>query len=232
MGCVPMVPKNASSRSELSKAIALRRSGRLALEAISPQEAAALWNEKLLSADDVAELANHWLEKDLDCGSIDLAALALNVPTDLSEVGQQFESALQEMKVPTPSNDDSILIVLNIYLCAIIEARLSPMAGMAFVDDLFFKHYGNASEISCKPLVRHPKREDGDTQNYLGQELGLEHLYTWYREFQDAEDMDGSTWYYTELPPLKQLEKFDEELIAEAETLQSHLREVYPLLFG
>lgn len=227
-----MFRKNASSRSELSKAIALRRSGRLELETISPQQAAALWNEKLLSAEDVVELAHHWLEKDWDCKSIDLAALALTVPTSLSEVGQQFEAALQQMKVPTPSNDESILIVLSIYLCAIIEARISPMTGMAFVDDLFFKHYGNASEISCKPLVRHPKRKDGDLQNYLGQELGLEHLYTWYREFQDAEDMDGSTWYYTELPPLEQLEKFDEELVAEAKTLHSYLSEVYPRIIG
>ena len=50
---------------------------------------------------------------------------------------------------------------------------------------------------------------------YLGWNLWLEHIYTWYREIQDWEDNDDTNFYFTELPRDEQRNKFLSELVRE-----------------
>ena len=72
-------------------------------------------------------------------------------------------------------------------------------------------------------IVRNPNRKKGDKEEYYGEKLGLEHLYTWYRELQDADD--GSfLFYYNDFPRDQQIIKFEEELYAEARTLYHFLQ--------
>ena len=59
-------------------------------------------------------------------------------------------------------------------------------------------------------------------KKFVGDELGLERLYTWYRELQDFED-NGMLLYYNELPQDKQKEKFQECLVEEAKGLKSKI---------
>jgi hypothetical protein len=93
------------------------------------------------------------------------------------------------------------------------------MAGMAAINELYHDR-GDAE-------LRHPNRGSDDPKPYLGQELGLEHLYTWYRELQDAED-GSALFYYNELPREQQLAKFEEELVSEATVLHCHLCATHP----
>ncbi|MNT81730.1 hypothetical protein D3C72_2213530 [compost metagenome] len=52
-------------------------------------------------------------------------------------------------------------------------------------------------------------------EKYIGEELHLEHLYTWYREIQDWND-NGILFYYNELNRDEQLLKYKEHLVNEA----------------
>jgi hypothetical protein len=55
-------------------------------------------------------------------------------------------------------------------------------------------------------------------KKFVGQEIGLEKMYTWFRELQDFED-GSALFYYNELPRKKQKEKFIEKLVVEAKHL-------------
>lgn len=160
-----------------------------------------------------------WIEQGVDEGSAELASIALDPPSSLAAAGPAFETALAEMGVDLPNRDEPVLVTLELYLHAIIDGRVPPMAGMAAIDDLY--HDRRGAEL------RHPSRQAESPQSYLGEELGLEHLYTWYRELQDAEA--GSTlFYYNELPREQQLARFEEELVAEARILHRHLCATHP----
>ena len=78
------------------------------------------------------------------------------------------------------------------------------------------KAYNLMSRIHCD-IYTNVEFEALKTGNstYLGSELGLERMYTWYRELQDWED--GSTlFYYNNLSRSEQRQKFVEELVNEA----------------
>jgi hypothetical protein len=197
----------------------LRKAGLLDLNHISPAQAAALWKVGLLPPENIGALAGRWLESGEDNGSLEIAAIALDPPSSVSAVGPAFEAALAEMGVDLPNLDQPVLVTLELYLRAMIEGRVPPMAGMSAIDELYHDR-GDAE-------IRHPNRASDDPQTYVGQELGLEHLYTWYRELQDAED-GSALFYYNELPRERQLAKFEEELIAEARVLHHHLCATHP----
>jgi hypothetical protein len=204
---------------EVSRTIVDRKADLLDLSQISPAQAAALWKVGLLPPEEIGTLAGRWLEQGEHKGSPELASIALSPPSSLSAVGRAFETALREMGVDLPNVAQGVLVTLELYLRAIIEGRVPPMTGMAAINELYYDR--GEAELS------HPNRQDNDRQNYLGEELGLEHLYTWYRELQDA--ADGSTlFYYNELPREQQLAKFEEEVIAEARVLHRHLCNIHP----
>jgi hypothetical protein len=220
-----MIDRAASSPSpyEARVTVALRRAKLLAIGDVNPAQGAALWSLGLLEARDIGTLAAAWLERGQDNASPELAALALDPPSSLSLAGPSFEAALAEVGVAIPSLDEPVLVALQMYLRAIVERRLPPMAAMAAIDDLYHRR-GDAR-------LHHPNRRPDDPEQYLGAELGLEHLYTWYRELQDAKD-GSALFYYNDLPRDRQLAKFEEHLIAEAEFLHRHLCRTHPELSG
>lgn len=205
--------------SEARRTTIVRRAGIFSFDHVTPAQAAALWKLRLLSPEVIGTLALRWLEQGADMGSPELAVIALNPPSSLSALGPAFEAALAEMGVDMQSSDHPVLVTLELYLWAIVEGLVPPKAGMEAIHELHHDR-GDAE-------LHHPNRDRNDPQAYLGEELGLEHLYTWYRELQDADD--GSTlFYYTELPREQQLAKFEEELVAEANVLHRHLCATHP----
>lgn len=217
--------------NEIQRLFDVRRSGKPDLQKITPVQAAALLEARQLTAKVIHELAHIWLESGEDQNSAELASLALNRPASLREAKASFHAALREMAVVAPAGDQMVLTVLEIYLDAIVSGQIGTMAGMAALDELLLASYDTSLKTPRDPLVRHPKSSNMHGQTHLGHELGLEYMYTWYRELQDAEDRDDSTWYYNELPLDKQLDKFDEELIREAQELYYHLASKYSDLF-
>ena len=63
-----------------------------------------------------------------------------------------------------------------------------------------------------------------ENSKYLGSELGLERMYTWYRELQDWED-GSKLFYYNNLSRSKQRIKFVEELVNEAKKVLKKLND-------
>ncbi len=178
-----------------------------------------MWKAGHLLPEEIGTLASRWLEEGEDKGSAELAAIALDPPSSLREAAPAFEAALVEMGVDLPNLEQPVLVTLELLLRLMIEGRVPPKEVMVAIDDLY--HDRGDTEL------RHPNRAVDDAQTYVGEELGLEHLYTWYRELQDAED--GSLlFYYNELPREQQLAKFEEELVSEARVLHSHLCSVHP----
>ena len=132
--------RDSSNLAKKLEAIAKRKFGSLDLEFVSPDQAAALRKQKLLNADDMAALAGFWLDQGLDSGSSELAVLALDKPSELSDAGLIFDAALRELGVRFPNAETSLLKSVHIYLDAIVNNRISPMAGMAALDDLHRDH--------------------------------------------------------------------------------------------
>ena len=217
--------------SEIQDLFDIRKSGNLDLHKITPVQAAALLEARRLTVQDIHELANHWIDTGLDENSSELIALALNTPETLLDAEHAFQIALREMAVYAPVGDLLVLTVLEVYLDAIVSGRMGSMAGMAALDEFCHANYNTSQKVPKDPIVSHPETSKATGQKYLGQELGLEYMYTWYRELQDAEDCDNSTWYFNELPLHEQLDKFDEQLIEEARKLYIHLASRYPELF-
>jgi len=212
-------------RASKAEVLEARRAGGLNLSSLVPLEAFALWQLDLLNENDVVELANNWLMNGLDQGSYELASIAIAKPESVIDVKPAFEKAFEQMNVVPPSDNQSFLIVLEIYLRQIVMKNILPMAGMAALNGLYIDEFDNQDRI----VIRHPKFVSSEHENYMGSKLGLEYLYTWYREFQDA--IDDATWYYTELPFEAQLDKFDENLVEEAEILLNHVRSLHPEIF-
>jgi hypothetical protein len=92
-----------------------------------------------------------------------------------------------------------VLISLKYYLELISEGELAPYEGMRLIDN----------DISKIAMDTHPNKK------FVGDGLGLERVYTWYRELQDAQD-GSMLLYYNDLPIEKAVGKFEEHLIEEA----------------
>jgi hypothetical protein len=64
-----------------------------------------------------------------------------------------------------------------------------------------------------------------DAEKFVGAKLGLEHCYTWYREYSDY--LDGSDiWYYTSLPRDEAALKFKEHIVDEASKALKRIQSV------
>ena len=115
----------------------------------------------------------------------------------MSEVGPIFESAAAELGEPIPDRKAALLEVLKFYVRQIATRAMDPYEGMARIDnDVVDEDYFPNTE-------------------YVGDGMGIERMYTWYRELQDAED--GSLLsYYTDLPRHEAVLRFQEHLVEEA----------------
>lgn len=168
-----------------------------------PIEASALYQLDMLKSSDLVEVAEEWLMQDFDSPSIVTLAGVMN-PV-MSEVGPLFESCLEELGIQIPDENRSVKIVLHRYLEQIKSGTVTPFDGMRSIDeDIYRRVWFEGCE------------------EYVGEILGLEHMYKWYRELQDA--ADGSMLsYYNDLPKEVAIRKFEEHLKEEAEKVLKKL---------
>jgi hypothetical protein len=132
-----------------------------------------------------------------------LAMLAGETSPIYSDVEPQFLLYLKEAGIELPTQQEAARILLHDYLADIVESRIDSFKGMARID---------------KELRQHTK-----DKRFMGDSLGIESCYTWYRELQDAED--GSTlFYYYDLPIAEAVEKFKVHLIEEAKKALEKLK--------
>ena len=71
-------------------------------------------------------------------------------------------------------------------------------------------------------LIESPDRERSDQHRYAGEKLGLESLYTWHRELQDADDQ-RAPHLFSDLEYDARVARYRDELRAAARRLADHL---------
>ncbi|WP_109830549.1 hypothetical protein [Reichenbachiella versicolor] len=145
------------------------------------------------------DIALTGLAEGLDSDSLIILA-GMDERDNTFELQQYFEQMLSELKLKLPNKFCAANVLITYHLERMINDPKQSFEIMTTIkneiDDAFDWPMDN-------------------TTKYLGEELDLHHLYTWYRELQDLED--GSLiLYYTDLPKVEQKRKFEEHLIEEA----------------
>jgi hypothetical protein len=155
------------------------------------------------------EMAMSALEDKIESESIIILA-GMTDRDNTFELEQYFNKALNELQIKLPEKLKSAKILVRYYLNKMINNKKEAFEIMRKIDNDIYKRINWEIELSS------------DKGDYVGIELGLESLYTWYRELQDYKD--GSLLlYYSELSREKQHEKFEEHLIEEAILLKNKL---------
>lgn len=174
---------------------------------VTPLEAAAMYKLEILTGKDLVRIANDWLFKGFE--SITIGLLATEINPIMSEVKNMFETCLKELNIILPNEKVALNIVLKMHLSDIVSGIVSPYIGMISIDNLIYNRV-----------------QDHESQKYVGEILGLQHMFTWYRELQDATDgLNSIQLYYNELPKSQAIYKFQEHLKEEAEKLLNKMRE-------
>ncbi|PIQ19918.1 MAG: hypothetical protein COW65_18020 [Cytophagales bacterium CG18_big_fil_WC_8_21_14_2_50_42_9] len=121
-----------------------------------------------------------------------------------------FELSLEELGITLPDKLEAAKILLSYYLGQMISSLERAFELMYLIDNEIYKQVDWMQELKLSE------------KKYVGEELGLEKMFTWYRELQDYED-NGMLLYYNELPRVKQKVKFEQELVEEAKELKSKI---------
>ena len=116
------------------------------------------------------------------------------------EINQYFENSINELKIKLPTKIEAAKILTKYYLKQIVENPDSAYELMIILDNDIYK------QIDWKE----------NNKKYVGEELNIEKLFTWYREIQDWND-NSMILYYTELSRKKKKKKFEDHLVEEAE---------------
>lgn len=127
------------------------------------------------------------------------------------ETEEFYKLALDELNILIPGKLDAGKTLLTFYLENIVSNSDKSYELMIKIDNEVYKKI-NWEEISTIEYT------------YLGEEMGLEKLYTWYREISDWNDQ-GKLLYHNDLPRNDQRIKFEKHLVNEAENLLNKIRQ-------
>jgi AAA+ ATPase superfamily predicted ATPase len=165
---------------------------------MDPIEAYSLFQLGKLSSDKIVSLANLWLENNIFADSL-VHLFGISRPI-MSDVAPLFEKAMKELNVHKPTSLEAAKILIKITLRKIVENKLDPVEGASFL-------YGE---------IYHTLTNEIPNKNYVGDNLGLEHIFCWLREIWDCRD-GSRLLYYSDLPRSEAEVKFIEHLVEEAE---------------
>ena len=148
--------------------------------AASPVELAALWRLDLLTARDVVQVCQAWLEEGLGEASPDIAVLAGEIDPRLDDLRPRFERALAALTGPRLTRDEALLIALRLHLAV---ALVQPDARFMPAMDLVIARFYYASD---RRLVVHPARlTERPDETFAGQDLGLEYILGPYWQLEE-----------------------------------------------
>lgn len=154
---------------------------------------------------DLPKIAEIAMMENLESESLFILA-GMSEKDNSLEILEYFQNSLNELKIILPNRKSAAITLTKYYLTKIID---NPNLAFEFMKKLDREVY----------MKLDFERSDN---KYVGEELKLEYLYTWYREIQDYND-NGMLLYYNDLSKAKQREKFEENLVEEAkETLTNN----------
>jgi hypothetical protein len=151
-----------------------------------------------LTTKDLPKIGEIALLENLESESIFILA-GMNKNDNSFQILEYFNKSLKELNINPPNKIEASKILIKYYLNQIIQNPNNAYEIMMKIDNEIYKNIN--FETSQK--------------KYVGEELNLEHLYTWYREIQDWND-NGMLLYYNELNRTEQRQKFGENLVEEA----------------
>ena len=164
-----------------------------------------LGNEKVV---DLPEIAILGLKEGLESNSLMILASLTNKDNTF-EIEDYYKRSLKELRIQEPSKLEAAILLLEYHLIRMIRTPSKCYEIMKIIDNKIYKAHDwpQTSEESKK---------------YRGSELGIQRLYTWYREIQDWEG-NGFLLYYTNLSRKEQRVKFEVHLVEEAKKwLEKH----------
>ena len=150
------------------------------------------------------------IQEGIESGSL-LILAGMNSNDNLHEIAQYFKYAEAELNIEEFPPLESAKILMKYYLNKMVNNQDEAYELMGKIHNYIYTN------------IKFEKLETENTK-YLGSELGLERMYTWYRELQDWEDR-SKLFYYTNLSRPKQRLKFIEELVKEAKKVLTKLNE-------
>ncbi|WP_245986545.1 hypothetical protein [Marinoscillum furvescens] len=126
----------------------------------------------------------------------------MNEQDNSFELDQYFQQMLSELQIKLPTKMEAANILLNYFMTQMVAEPTRAYELMTAIQNNVYY------------AIKWP--ESNSENQYMGHELGLEKLYTWYRELQDF-NAGSMLLYYNELPRHKQKMKFEEHLVKEAQ---------------
>lgn len=145
----------------------LRRGRRLVT--VELIEAKARYQLGILDSDAICALARQWIDQDIVSNS--LAELSTVSRPIMSEVGPLFESAMEELGVVSLSRIGTVRLIVRSTLSRMVAGDLDILDGAEF---LYRLHLALGEEFP--------------NQEYVGDALGLEFIFSWLREIWDYRD--------------------------------------------
>ena len=160
-------------------------------------ESYSLYKLDKLDVKSLISLANEWLNNGIYTDSLnDLCWLDNPV---IEEAGPIFEKAMLELGVKEQSRLEAAQNLITIELKRIVNKEISAEKGASFI--YWEVHHEITSEI--------PDNE------YVGDNLGLEHIFCWLREIWDCND-GSMILYHSDLSRPEAEKKFISYLIEES----------------
>jgi hypothetical protein len=156
------------------------------------------------SAAKLPDLGISLISEGYDSSSLNILA-GMNEKDNVHEIIHYFDASIRELTVIIPSKIEAARILLTHYLNAIVNTPTSALKIMRIVDNQIYDSTNWVKELKIS-----------DTDYYLGEELGLHKLYSWYGELQDHEG-PGLTAVYTDNSGAGHIYDLQSELIKEAQ---------------
>ncbi len=153
-----------------------------------------------LTIKDLPEIGLIALNENMESESIYILA-GMNQNDNPFEILQYFDKALQELNILLPSKIEAAKNLTKYYLKEIIK---NPNKAFELMNKLNNEVYMQFDW-------------QNNEKKYIGEELKIEHLFTWYREIQDWND-NGLLLYHNNLSREEQLKKLKENLVIEAQS--------------
>lgn len=165
---------------------------------MNPEIAICHYKLGKLSSEEIVRLADSWLEQGIFTDSINF--LAMEKPPVMATVGPLLEAVITELGGEIPSKVDAAKIAARDTIEKMVAGDIDLVEGATFL-------YWD---------IHHEVTDELPDDEYMGTNLGFEHIFCWLREVWDCRD-GSRILYYNDLPRDQAEQKFLIHLKEEAE---------------
>jgi hypothetical protein len=191
------LPNAINYRSPLKRKI---RQNAGKINAMEPIEAYSAFILEKLTSDEIVKLSCQWIEEGYESETLNV--LAGEIDPIMSNVAPLFEKVMNELGIHRLSRLNSALILRDHYLKKMVTDKENVVK---YSENIYWN-------------IHHEIEEEYPDKAYLGDNIEIEYICLWLREYWDAND-GSMLLYHCDLPVDQAKEKFKEHLIEEAEKI-------------